>query len=485
MGLSFEDGVAFIKNLTSRKGDEAFFANAADPLHAAFAAKATVHAGPMGLPMVWGLARRKLEELSQQKRTAPSVAYIHVPFCETRCLYCMFYQNPYTEAASHHYADLLIKELQMWADRPVQQGDPVLALYFGGGTPSSLTAPDIERVVKGARTYLPLANDCEITLEGRVHDMTTERLDAAVAGGVNRISLGVQTFNDKIRLSMQRLDGRAGILQAVERIASYSELTSVIDMIFGFPGQTKDVWENDLQTARNLDLDGVDCYQLNLFAKSPLARQIAVGKFPPAATMAEAADCFARSDEVFFGDPRWTCISNTHWRRTPKERNIYNTMAKGPCDCLAFGCGAGGKLFGHAFMEERKLKAWEEGIERGEKPVFALMKPSARWFLMRTVASAVEQGAFNLGEIGEQFKVPIAKLAAPLTNQWVDAGLLTREGDWLKPTTAGRFWHVTMAQFLVESLGRHLVGTTVNQDGFGLPEQTREPRLAVAKTAEK
>lgn len=472
MGLSFEDGVAFIKKLTSRKGDEAFFANAADPLHAAFAAKATVHAGPMGLPMVWGMARKKLEELSQQSRSGRSVAYIHVPFCETRCLYCMFYQNPYTEEASHHYTDLLIKELQMWADRPVQQGDPVVALYFGGGTPSSLSPKDITRIVKAAKTYLPMASDCEITLEGRVHDMTKERLEAALEGGVNRISLGVQTFNDKIRLSMQRLDGRANILAAIDRIASYCELTSVIDLIFGFPGQTAQVWENDLQTAKNLPLDGVDCYQLNVFAKSPLARQIAVGKFPPAATLAEAADCFARADEVFFSDPRWSSISNTHWRRTPKERNVYNSLAKGPCDCLAFGCGAGGKLFGHAFMEERKLKAWEEGIERGEKPVFALMKPSARWFLMRSIASAVEQGTFNLKEIGEAYQVNIEEPASVVINQWIKAGLLTRNGDELVPTTAGRFWHVTMAQFLVESLSRHLIGTTV-QSGFGLPEQTK------------
>ena len=470
--ISFEAGVEALKRFIGRGGDEAYFANETDPLHAAFRAKATVHAGPIGLPMLFGAARSKLEALSAETRTKEAVAYVHVPFCSTRCLYCMFYQNPFDETASHRYAELLEKEFRLWASRPLQSretGGEISALYFGGGTPSALAPRDIESSVAAARRELPLSGDCEITLEGRVSDMTEDRLEAAARAGVNRLSIGVQTFHGDIRRAMMRVDDREGILRAIERMARFEEFAVVIDLIYGFPKQTEAVWAEDLETARNLPIDGVDCYQLNVFSRSPLAKRIKAGTLPPAATLAEAADRFAASDAVLSADSRWTRISNTHWRRTTKERNRYNSLAKTACDCLAFGSGAGGRIAGHTFMTERRLKAWEERIEAGEKPVFALMKPTPNWHLMRTIASSVEQGPFSLQRIGDAFGVDVDRLAKPLLGQWVRAGLLEKSGDVYVPTTAGMFWYVTLAQFLVSSLTKKL-----SKDASGLPPQAFE-----------
>lgn len=470
--ISFEAGVEALKRFIGRGGDEAYFANETDPLHAAFRAKATVHAGPIGLPMLFGAARSKLEALSAETRTKEAVAYVHVPFCSTRCLYCMFYQNPFDETASHRYAELLEKEFRLWASRPLQSretGGEISALYFGGGTPSALAPRDIESIVAAARRELPLSGDCEITLEGRVSDMTEDRLEAAARAGVNRLSIGVQTFHGDIRRAMMRVDDRDGILRAIERMARFDEFAVVIDLIYGFPMQTEAVWAEDLEIARNLPIDGIDCYQLNVFSRSPLAKRIKAGTLPPAATLAEAADRFAASDAVLSADSRWTRISNTHWRRTTKERNRYNTLAKTACDCLAFGSGAGGRIAGHTFMTERRLKAWEERIEAGEKPVFALMKPTPNWHLMRTIASSVEQGPFSLQRIGDAFGVDVDRLAKPLLGQWVRAGLLEKSGDVYVPTTAGMFWHVTLAQFLVSSLTKKL-----SKDASGLPPQAFE-----------
>lgn len=470
--ISFEAGVEALKRFIGRGGDESYFANETDPLHAAFRAKATVHAGPIGLPMLFGAARSKLEALSAETRTKEAVAYVHVPFCSTRCLYCMFYQNPFDETASHRYAELLEKEFRLWASRPLQSretGGEISALYFGGGTPSALAPRDIESIVAAARRELPLSGDCEITLEGRVSDMTEDRLEAAARAGVNRLSIGVQTFHGDIRRAMMRVDDREGILRAIERMARFGEFAVVIDLIYGFPVQTEAVWAEDLETARNLPIDGIDCYQLNVFSRSPLAKRIKAGTLPPAATLAEAADRFAASDAVLSADSRWTRISNTHWRRTTKERNRYNSLAKTACDCLAFGSGAGGRIAGHTFMTERRLKAWEERIEAGEKPVFALMKPTPNWHLMRTIASSVEQGPFSLQRIGDAFGVDVDRLAKPLLGQWVRAGLLEKSGDVYVPTTAGMFWHVTLAQFLVSSLTKKL-----SKDASGLPPQAFE-----------
>ena len=132
--------------------------------------------------------------------------YVHIPFCESRCLFCMFYQNPYSKEASNAYTNTLIKEFELWNGRAAQNSAPIKALYFGGGTPTALEASDIRKILGAARKNLPLAKDCEITFEGRVHGFSDEKLEACLEGGVNRLSIGVQTFNPEIRREMQRLD---------------------------------------------------------------------------------------------------------------------------------------------------------------------------------------------------------------------------------------------------------------------------------------
>ncbi len=453
--VTFEAGARAMENVLRTRGPEAYFANAADPLRAAFVAKARVHSGPGGMPQAGAQARATLDGLADRPRTGKTLAYVHVPFCETRCLYCMFYQNPYRADAAHAYAETLVKEIELWGRKAVTTGHPVHAVYFGGGTPTALAASDLKRVLDTLRRVLPLANDCEITIEGRIHNFDAEKIEAALAGGANRFSLGVQTFNTEVRQSMMRIDDRDACLRRLEELSSYDNAAVVMDLIYGFPGQTPEVWEEDLKIAASLPLDGIDCYQLNVFEKSPLARYVANGKLPPAADTAQKAEMFARSVE-YFTRANWRRLSNNHWGRGTRERNIYNTLGKGPCDCLAFGCGAGGRLSGHGFMLERSLQAYTALVEAGEKPAAFLTVPSDDWALMRTISSDMESGAIRLAEIGRRFGVDAEGAAAPVVEQWIEAGLLVREGEWLRQTVAGQFWHVTLAQLLMDFLRSQL-----------------------------
>ena len=341
---TFESGARAMNEALQTKGVEAYFADASDPLHKAFIAKAAVHSGPGGRPLIGEEAEKAIDSHYDTPLSGRSLAYIHVPFCETRCLYCMFYQNPWKEEATTEYAKQLVKELELWSDRAAQNAAPINALYFGGGTPTAFSPDDIRLVMGAVKKYLPLANDCEITLEGRIHNFSDAKMDAAIESGVNRFSLGVQTFNTQIRQSVMRVDDRDTIIRRLDKLCSYNNASVVCDMIYGFPGQTMEVWEDDLKTAASLHLDGVDCYQLNVFEKSPLARYIANGKLPRAATSDEKADFFAKSVE-YFTSQNWRRLSNNHWGRTIRERNIYNAWGKSACDCLAFGCGAGGNVF--------------------------------------------------------------------------------------------------------------------------------------------
>lgn len=474
---TFESGAKVMVQAIDSGDISAYFANGKDPLHAAFAAKAVIHSGPSGTPLMGQDAQDKLQSLWQESRSGKALAYFHVPFCETRCLYCMFYQNPLKDDASHAFARRLIREIELWSDKKAQTTGLVHAVYFGGGTPTALAPEDLQDVLKAVKTYLPLSNDCEITLEGRIHHFEDQKMEAALEGGVNRFSLGAQTFNTKVRQSLQRVDDRDTMIGRLEKLCSYDNAAVVIDLIYGFPGQTPDVWEDDLKTAMSLPLDGIDCYQLNVFEKSPLAKYIANGKLPAAADTAQKADMFAKSVELLTAN-QWQRLSNNHWRQTHRERNIYNELGKSACDCLAFGCGAGGRLNGHSFMMQRKLADWSQGIDRGRKPVMVVMAPGAHWHLLRTISSQMESGAINLKRIAAQFCEPVDEIACEVISQWVEAGLLTRVGDWLVQTLAGQYWHVTLAQLLVDLISKQLDKRDAPNSTPGLEKHHAEMHLS-------
>lgn len=148
------------------------------------------------------------QTVSPRKR----LVYLHIPFCATHCTFCGFYQNRFNDDACAHYTDALIREIEMEADSVLHQSAPIHAVYFGGGTPSALSAHDLARIITTLREKLPLAPDCEITIEGRVLNFDAERIDACLDAGANRFSIGIQSFNSKIRKKMARTsDGPTAI----------------------------------------------------------------------------------------------------------------------------------------------------------------------------------------------------------------------------------------------------------------------------------
>ena len=107
-------------------------------------------------------------------------------------------------------------------------------------------------------------------------------------------------------------------------------------------------------------------------------------------------------------------------------------------------------------MMNRSLADWSAGVDAGLKPVMVMTAPGPNWALLRTVSSDMESGAINLPCISERFGVDVDALTREVTSQWEEAGLVTRTGDWLVQTVAGQFWHVTLAQLLVDLIGKAL-----------------------------
>ncbi len=120
--------------------------------------------------------------------------YLHIPFCERKCIYCDFYSVPFAHGFARDYITAICKEMSL--KKPDAE---IRSIYIGGGTPSALSVKNIERLLHAIKLHLPLANDYELTFEARFYEFDDDKIDACLKGGVNRFSLGVQSFDTKVR----------------------------------------------------------------------------------------------------------------------------------------------------------------------------------------------------------------------------------------------------------------------------------------------
>ena len=429
--------------------DRPYFARVGDdPLAHAFEEKAVVHAGLGGRPVPREELPRLWESLGVVPRTGKTSAYVHIPFCQAKCLYCGFYANALKEDAAHTYAQALMAEIRADRDLPLVNSGPVHAVYLGGGTPTGLSARDLKELLITLKSCLPLANDCEITVEGRILNFDEEKMDACLEGGANRFSIGVQTFDTEIRKKLGRAADQDTILRQLELLKSKDQAAIIIDLIFGLPGQDMAHWESDIKTFLGLELDGVDLYQLITFRGGPLDKAIAAGKVGEAADKTQRSRMFKRGVEIMT-DARYRRLSICHWGRAFRERNIYNLSMKQKTHCLAYGSGAGGNLSGHMVFMDGTLDSYlkKAGME---KPLLHAMAPSPHEALSRGIAGELELGCLHLGNLGRQLNLDLETVFAPLVENWASAGLVIRDRGWLELTLAGQFWETTMAQGMID-----------------------------------
>lgn len=191
--------------------------------------------------------------------------YVHIPFCASRCVYCGFYSTTNIELR-RQYVDALLNEMRMRRDekmgRQQVMPDCIDSIYIGGGTPSTLALDDVHRILDTIYKLYPCKETREITIEMNPDDVTPDYVDFLRQFGVNRISLGVQTFDDQRLRFIHRRHTSAQAINAVATIRSANISNVSIDLMFGFPNETMDDWKKDLNVALSLNPDHISAYSL-------------------------------------------------------------------------------------------------------------------------------------------------------------------------------------------------------------------------------
>ena len=207
--------------------------------------------------------------------------YVHIPFCTAKCGYCDFNSYAGQESLIPAYAQALQREAEMWsAPCATAGGWQAETLFFGGGTPSLMPLAEVERILKGLRRHLGLTPNAEVTLEANPGTVDKPYLSRLREMGVNRLSLGVQSFRDDELAFLGRIHSAEEARSAYQAARSAGFDNVSLDLIFGLPGQTADCWLESLEEAMGLGPEHLSLYALTIEEGTPLARDVARGRTP-------------------------------------------------------------------------------------------------------------------------------------------------------------------------------------------------------------
>ena len=209
--------------------------------------------------------------------------YIHIPFCKQACFYCNFHFST-SLALKNEMIESLLHEIEIRSKSDqrnisiIDPGEQIKTIYFGGGTPSLLSDSELEKILSSIHSKYAVCTDAEITLEANPDDINIDKLKEWTLAGVNRLSIGIQSFMERDLVWMNRAHNSTQALQCIQQAREAGIPNFSIDLIFGTPGLTNEEWEKNVQTVIDLNVPHVACYALTVEPKTALDKMIQLKK---------------------------------------------------------------------------------------------------------------------------------------------------------------------------------------------------------------
>jgi len=367
--------------------------------------------------------------------------YVHIPFCVKKCGYCDFNAySGYKDGTKACYVDALCREIEARAEPATR----VPTVFFGGGTPTTLAADDLARILGTVRASFDLDADAEVSVEANPSDATLEYLRALRSGGgFNRLSFGVQTFNDRLLRSIDRVHtgAEAEAAIALAKKAGFTNLS--IDLMFALPRQTMADWDRSLDAAFALDVPHLSMYALIVEEGTAFFARRERGKLPLPSEKMEAA-MFARSIE------RATAVGYEHYEVSSYARSGRTSSAGFRCrhnqiywrneEYFGFGAGAASYLDGARTMNERLPGRYTETVGARGTATVSEERLTPREAMGETMMVGLRlRAGVDLAAFARRFGVRAETVFAEEIARLRDGGLIEVTSDRLCLTERGLF----------------------------------------------
>lgn len=317
-----------------------------------FGTRIKTHHSAMASGKKYAIGARNVQDylsLSEETANDNSTIYIHVPFCNKICSFCNMRRS--LQKPSDNYYKLIINEIENYAKLSYVKNSVFDAVYFGGGTPTTLTSDALKYILQALFKNLNFTKDVEVTIETTVTELTDEKIEMLGENGVTRFSVGVQTFNDFGRTQMNRIGSGEYAYRKLQQLKDSKKFTVSMDLIYNYSGQNIVDLEDDLKKISDLDLDGFSMYSLINMKE----------------TQINEAQNLTNDEEMFFfiadkmRKTGYEFLELTKMVKSDKYKYIMNRHQG--ADTLALGAGAGGSMNGLMMMNEISIDKYAESIE--------------------------------------------------------------------------------------------------------------------------
>lgn len=360
--------------------------------------------------------------------------YIHIPFCRKACTYCDFHFST-SLARKEEMVAAICKEIELRKD--YLNSTDIDTIYFGGGTPSLLSQDELFRIFETIGNHFNISKNAEVTLEANPDDLTDEKLEELSLSPVNRLSIGLQTFDEYDLRFMNRTHTAEQSKQCVARARDFGFDNLTIDMIYGIPGRDEAHWEKQLQQALELNMPHISAYALTVEKETVLENWIKKGKVPPVDDVIAERNFYFLSKILEEAGYEHYEISNF---AKPGHRAVHNSSYWKGEPYLGLGPSA------HSFDGNSRqwnvsnnaiyISSLNEDELNFEKETLSI----ADQFNETVMTSLRRKEGIDINEIDEKFGVDFSNHlmaeAAALKKQ----GKLTQEGDRLYIPTPQRFF---------------------------------------------
>jgi oxygen-independent coproporphyrinogen III oxidase len=390
--------------------------------------------------------------------------YISVPFCRTKCSYCNFASDVFSNSVFENYVRRVVEDIQEAGASASTLGcvlEPEAdSIYLGGGTPSILEGAQLLRIFSTVRGHFAVARDAEVTVECAPGTLKPALIETLLECGVNRVSLGVQSFVDQEARAVGRLHQRATVIDEVERLR-VAGLTNInVDLIAGLPHQSVESWTFSLAEAIRLDVPHVSVYMLEVDEDSRLGRELIAGgtryhaHFVPDDEM--TADFYQQACETLHVAEIDQYEISNFARRAKESRHNLKYWTRQPY--IGFGVDAHSMLWLTApdhfqavrFSTPDSLDAYMHGSSHGVSKVSTAAAIEESFFLGLRLNRGVDHDV-----LGSQFGAEAVAAFAPVIDECCNDGLLVRDAEKIQLTARGRLLsNDVFARFLGEEVKR-------------------------------
>jgi oxygen-independent coproporphyrinogen III oxidase len=375
-------------------------------------------------------------DILQQRQ--PLHVYVHIPYCKTKCRYCYYKLWAVGDKGSDEiddYLNLLAKEIAMAAREPQVQACAVKSLYIGGGTPSLLSIDQLSRLFGMLKQSFPFADNYEFCVEANPDQdvLTPEKLSFLKDNGVTRLSLGVQSLDDRIL----KLNGRAGSAdefhRAYETARSLGFRVINLDFMSGMLGENWANWTKQFDTVLSLRPQNVSMYKLEFYLNTRLSKQIRQAKRAPGLLDDDEEAKYAEYAFERLQDEGGYIAKNCY--SLTLSEDVAHVHAAGVWDgesLLGLGISSYGLFNGRMYQNMSDMTEYQQAIVSGRRPVYRAHFVSPRESIARTMVFGIKKLGIGRSKFRERHGFEMDLLYVDMIRQLVETGLLIDDGETIR-----------------------------------------------------